>query len=1442
MSEGRPQPLDPPEPAPDEGLLLTGPVPLAAFAAATADARGVRVEWALFDNRARGYSYRVLRCSKGPLSRVDFERVVSRFVSGAEDSLPQYTVGWIPDGSGGPEYLAVGIHELADADPARSGGRVRALQSRKIEYIRLFCVRYADLASHRATYYELVDAVKDTQLPADLTEPLRMGLPHFDPPRLVPAVREFAESVSALLLTTRPVYILGAEGIPAVDRLRFIDYVMSLLPYGLRATFYASTWDSATARERGLRLFFTNARGASDDGTCLHWLQPVGPEVTAADLPVRHYSKWLKLGGTEALPELADQTEPVRFTADDVRKVIAELPSDRPVKDVLEGLADGLRRWDQPVVAAAVKRLRNQWRTSPPDAAGRLWFRQEAGRLGLVRPHPGLHPRTAASVYRVLLNLAFENPMTYTGYCDLLDCAGGPPSGALRQEVLDPDRKFASYIPWLLAWSSEGEFSDQNLRDNLREQGIAAADPLREVQRDIGRVRKEHRAAVYDFAVNYLRVASPHPRAELRRLGYLTSTVDAAFPGDLRTQRIRLEDTLRFAYDGLLSDAQVREIYAQPGLTATPAFNAAVERLRRPPEEGRKPGRRGPLVPAAVIRGGQVMLAADAVDRVRDGQLRGRWGLTADLAVSSYEAVSGAVLPLVISAAAKCARCTGEAGRACRECGGTGSAQVLRREATVRIPPGVREREVLVYSGLGQQDRDGSAGDLFLRLAVQQQVRIAEGKVVLVGEGTVGKTSLMAALRGDQFCDQARTHGIEVHSLEVSGPRSGASMTLRCWDFGGQQVYQPTHQFFFSPEALYLVVWNSRAGQRKDDVAGWMNRVRQRVGDNAKVMLVATHSDEVEPDLDYAELCRRFPGLLCGHHEVDNKTGRGITQLRAAIVRQSAALHGEQVLPGAWVNAMSAILARAAAEPQISYDDFAASCGVYGLTRQEAAKLAELLHTLGRIVYHGTDEALSDLVILNPEWLSKAIGRVLEDGPARQDGGILDHSRLPLIWRAGEGEPAYKRAHFPYFLQLMEKFDLSYRLEGGRRSLIAELVPAGRPSLPWDRPTPLPEGIHRLVLVFSLAESVPGLVSALTVRLSYADIGLHWRTGVFLRHPNPAYASEALVELSGTELRLEVRAPFPDYFLHVLQESVEHLAERWPWLDCKSSASLPCPASFTEDCDGQFPLRNLLLLRHKQQAEVMCTRCTGFYEIAELLTGIVGPPRSVSVHPVDMTADELRDIIAAGIRPLDRSIRELQAAAAGNADTLRRLLALASTEINCPRLFTLVSVSPKGLQKLKPHERQYRLTLWCEHPDQPHPCGDGTYHFVQSADWVRKVSKYARPILALLRTAAPLAGALADILPAREQLNSASSELEHMQALLDEFPEFPEDGPDWSAAESKQPTAASGHYLREVRHLLGQIDGFETYGGLDRVQTRTGELLWVCPRHSTAYNPGLPDI
>ena len=37
---------------------------------------------------------------------------------------------------------------------------------------------------------------------------------------------------------------------------------------------------------------------------------------------------------------------------------------------------------------------------------------------------------------------------------------------------------------------------------------------------------------------------------------------------------------------------------------------------------------------------------------------------------------------------------------------------------------------------------------------------------------------------------------------------------------------------------------------------------------------------------------------------------------------------------------------------------------------------------------------LKDIVVLNPEWLTKAISYVFEDKPTRESGGVLRHARL----------------------------------------------------------------------------------------------------------------------------------------------------------------------------------------------------------------------------------------------------------------------------------------------------------------------------------------------------------------------------------------------------------------------------------------------------------------
>ena len=434
-----------------------------------------------------------------------------------------------------------------------------------------------------------------------------------------------------------------------------------------------------------------------------------------------------------------------------------------------------------------------------------------------------------------------------------------------------------------------------------------------------------------------------------------------------------------------------------------------------------------------------------------------------------------------------------------------------------------------------------------------------EAKLLMVGEGNVGKTSLIAALQSAPFVEgRPTTHGIEITPLIIADSSADRDLTVRVWDFGGQEVYRITHQFFFTPRALYVVAWNARQGREQDEVEGWLRRIRLRVGSGARALLVATHCDERRPELDYVHLERAFPGMLVGSFETDSLTGLGIDLLRKAIGEEAARLpQMGQLWSPRWVAAREEVVACGKSEPQVRYAQFAEICGQHGLSEPETSTLAKLMHDLGLIIYYSDDEGLGEIVVLNPEWLTKAISYVLEDEATRQAGGILDHGRLRQIWgdRAG-----YESRFYPYFLRLMEKFDISYRIEGDEtRSLVAQLVPLRRPALPWQLDSAPSAGIRTLTLVCRMSEPAPGLISWLTVRHHLDSTGSYWRRGVFLRHRIAAYGSEALIELrDSAELVVQIRAPSPDMYFNELRGSIEYLiALRWPGLAYR--LYIPCP-------------------------------------------------------------------------------------------------------------------------------------------------------------------------------------------------------------------------------------------------------------------------------------------
>ncbi len=532
-----------------------------------------------------------------------------------------------------------------------------------------------------------------------------------------------------------------------------------------------------------------------------------------------------------------------------------------------------------------------------------------------------------------------------------------------------------------------------------------------------------------------------------------------------------------------------------------------------------------------------------------------------------------------------------------------------------------------------------------------------EAKVLLIGEGAVGKSSLLRAFNNEPFqVNLPTTHGIEVKQVHADNPQPiETPLTLNFWDFGGQEVYRITHQFFFSRQALYLLVWKPREGREENALEDWLERIHLRVGDEAKVIIVATHGHERYPELDYPSLQARYPHLLAGHFTVDNLDSWGITELKAHIAQVVAAMeHVGVPFNVRWLETRDEL--QHMDRTHVTRDEFDIICARHGLDKDASAALRSILHTQGRIIAYEV-EGLRDFVVLKPEWLTKAISYVLEDRVTREQGGYLDHRRLRAIWQdhGDANKEVYPQRYFPYFLRLMEEFDVSYRISEGDASLIAQLAPYQRPELPWQPDSPLKDEQTQMQLLCEMKQNPPGLIPWLTVRNHRWATGLHWRRGVFLRHRD---GHEALIDYVGppyNRLSFTVRGAYPAHFMHLLQDGLEALIQkRWPYLDY--SLSVPCP-TITQNgpCPGRFSLETLYRARRAKRRTWPCDKCMKEIDIGRLLEGYALPAGSFSQQLADMEARLLAEHArAAGDRAL--MLRNLQSLRAEAAAMTRRVL------------------------------------------------------------------------------------------------------------------------------------------------------------------------------------------
>jgi internalin A len=387
-----------------------------------------------------------------------------------------------------------------------------------------------------------------------------------------------------------------------------------------------------------------------------------------------------------------------------------------------------------------------------------------------------------------------------------------------------------------------------------------------------------------------------------------------------------------------------------------------------------------------------------------------------------------------------------------------------------------------------------------------------EVRVMLIGHGSAGKTSLMKRLTlGDYDDNEDSTHGINMDAWYVK--EEDRTVKANLWDFGGQQMQHSVHKFFLSNACLYVLVSDNR---KEDDPQYWLEHIRTLAKD-APVVVVYNKQDQKPDEILGRKVLRdRYPNII-GFYNVSCKSGYGIPELRKDL--EKLVLESEsskRLFPITWFNVKKRLEeATTIGKNHLSYAAYQVMCEEEDVqTESEQRTLLTILSSIGTISFFD-DAELDRLQILNPEWVTEGVYRIVTDDRVADRKGDITLKDFPsLLYPEKKGDFEYKKEHYPYLLALMKKFELCHVREDGHI-----LIPARFSTEPKANYVDYRGKDARLYFFFYHSFLPVSIIHRFITRhLKYTVNEDYWYRGIVIK--DPSSDTEAFVELNEQEGRI----------------------------------------------------------------------------------------------------------------------------------------------------------------------------------------------------------------------------------------------------------------------------------------------------------------------------------
>lgn len=384
-----------------------------------------------------------------------------------------------------------------------------------------------------------------------------------------------------------------------------------------------------------------------------------------------------------------------------------------------------------------------------------------------------------------------------------------------------------------------------------------------------------------------------------------------------------------------------------------------------------------------------------------------------------------------------------------------------------------------------------------------------EVRLVLVGRGSAGKTSLVRRLVHDRFDpEEKETPGIALSDWVMNGC-AGEPVTAHVWDFAGQVITHSMHRYFLSHRTIYILVLTQREDMAGEDAEYWLKLIEsygtETQADGTKtsppVLVALNKSNQATVKVDRGALLERHPSIGA-FIETDCEDGRGIEDLRARLCQlmddPKVKPWVRQGYPKKWWDVKEAIRKVQQDRPHVSYDEWrtiCAGCGVTDAKDQDAA--SHDLHTLGVALNYADDERLHDNTVLRPNWVTHHCYNLIRHATTQK--GELNRSDLPAVLGAGDHGEHEPKLHF-YLMRLMERFEAAYPL--------GEAWPPDRWLVPLALPDSQPAGVEvfgkaapedAARLRYTYTSVPPGLLAQFIVRTHpLMEAKMQWASGTVL--------------------------------------------------------------------------------------------------------------------------------------------------------------------------------------------------------------------------------------------------------------------------------------------------------------------------------------------------------